>query len=45
MGNDRVTVQNLEVVVIDLEKNLLAVKGSVPGAKGDIVMIKPATKR
>jgi large subunit ribosomal protein L3 len=45
MGNDRVTVQNLEVVVVDSEKNLLAVKGSVPGAKGDIVMIKPATKK
>jgi len=45
MGNDRVTVQNLEVVIVDPEKNLLAVKGSVPGAKGDIVMIKPATKK
>ena len=45
MGNDRVTVQNLPLVVVDAEKNLLAVKGSVPGAKGSIVMIKPARKR
>lgn len=45
MGNDRVTVQNLRLVVVDAEKNLLAVKGSVPGAKGSIVMIKPAAKK
>lgn len=45
MGNDRVTVQNLELMVVDAEKNLLAVKGSIPGAKGSIVMIKPANKR
>ena len=42
MGNDRVTAQNLEVVVVDAEKNLLAVRGSVPGANGGIVVIKPA---
>ena len=41
MGNDRVTMQNLEVVVVDPENNLLAVRGSVPGAKNGIVMIKP----
>ncbi len=45
MGNDRVTVQNLSLVVVDAEKNLLAVKGSVPGARGSIVIIKPAVKR
>ena len=44
MGNDRVTMQNLEVAVVDPEKNLLAVKGSVPGAKGGIVIIRPARK-
>jgi large subunit ribosomal protein L3 len=44
MGNDRVTMQNLEVVVVDAEKNLLAVRGSVPGSKGGIVMIRPAHK-
>ena len=45
MGNDRVTVQNLPLVVVDAENDLIAVKGSVPGAKGSIVMIKPARKR
>lgn len=45
MGNDRVTIQNLEVVVVDTERNLLAVRGSVPGAKEGIVMIKPARKQ
>jgi large subunit ribosomal protein L3 len=44
MGNDRVTMQNLEVVVVDSEKNLLAVKGSIPGSKGGIVIIRPARK-
>ncbi len=42
MGNDRVTMKNLEVVVIDAERNLLAVRGSVPGARNGIVLIKPA---
>jgi large subunit ribosomal protein L3 len=45
MGNDRVTSENLLVVVVDAERNLLAVRGSVPGAKGTIVMIKPARVR
>lgn len=45
MGNDRVTAQNLEVVVVDAERNLLAVRGSVPGANGGIVVIKPARVR
>ncbi len=45
MGNDRVTMQNLEVVVVDAEKNLLAIKGSVPGANGGIVVIKPSTRK
>ncbi|MGB1287546.1 MAG: 50S ribosomal protein L3 [Aggregatilineales bacterium] len=44
MGNDRVTMQNLEVVVVDAEKNLLAVKGSIPGTRGGIVMIRAAVK-
>jgi large subunit ribosomal protein L3 len=44
MGSDRVTMQNLQVVVVDAEKNLLAVRGSVPGAKGDIVIVKPAAR-
>jgi large subunit ribosomal protein L3 len=45
MGNERVTSQNLEVVVIDADRNLLAVRGSVPGAKGGIVMVKRARKQ
>lgn len=45
MGNDRVTMQNLEVVLVAPEDNLLAVRGSIPGAKNGLVMIKPARKR
>jgi len=45
MGNERVTTENLEVVVVDAERNLIAVRGSVPGAKGGIVLIKPARPR
>jgi large subunit ribosomal protein L3 len=44
MGNNRVTMQNLRVVVIDPEKNLLAVRGSVPGRRGGIVLIRRARK-
>lgn len=45
MGNDRVTVQNLEVMVVDAEKNLLAVKGAIPGARDGIVLIRAAVKQ
>jgi large subunit ribosomal protein L3 len=45
MGNQRVTVQNLEVALVDPDRNLIAVRGSIPGANGGIVMIKPARKR
>lgn len=44
MGNERVTAPNLEVVRVDAERNLLAVKGAVPGAKGGLVIIRPAAK-
>ena len=44
MGADRVTVQGLEVVRIDEEKGLILVKGSVPGANGTDVIIKPTAK-
>ena len=44
MGAERVTVQGLEVVRIDQEKGLILVKGSVPGANGMDVIIKPAVK-
>lgn len=45
MGGERVTVQNLEVVVVDAEKNMLAVRGSVPGARGGILLIKSSRKQ
>ncbi len=44
MGNARVTAQNLRVEVVDPERNLLAVQGSVPGARGGLLMIKQARK-
>jgi len=44
MGNQRVTTQNLEVIVVDPERNLLAVRGSVPGAKNGLVLIRQARK-
>lgn len=44
MGNERVTAQTLEVVLVDPERNLLAVKGSVPGARNGLLIIKEARK-
>ncbi|HOM03661.1 MAG TPA: 50S ribosomal protein L3 [Acetivibrio sp.] len=44
MGVERVTVQNLDVVKVDGERNLLLVKGAVPGAKGGLLMIKDTVK-
>ena len=44
MGNVKRTVQNLEVVRIDREKNLLLIRGAVPGAKGGKVIVKPSVK-
>jgi len=44
MGNARVTNQNLEVVRVDAERNLLLVKGAVPGAKGGNLLVSPAIK-
>ena len=44
MGVETVTVQNLEVVKVDLDKNVILVKGSVPGAKGSILKIKSSVK-
>ena len=44
MGNVRVTAPNLEVVRIDVDRNLLLVKGAVPGSKGGDVIITPAVK-
>ncbi|MBQ8725027.1 MAG: 50S ribosomal protein L3 [Oscillospiraceae bacterium] len=44
MGAEKVTVQNLEIVKIDTENNLIAVKGAIPGAKGSIVTIVNSVK-
>ena len=43
-GNERVTVQNLEVVKVDAERNLLLIKGAVPGANGALVMVRNSVK-
>ena len=45
MGVDRVTVQNLDIVKVDSERNLLLVKGAVPGARGSIVTVKDTVKK
>jgi len=44
MGNERVTTQSLELVRVDAERNLLLIKGAVPGATGGDVIVKPAVK-
>lgn len=44
MGNERVTVQNLELVRVDAERNLLLVKGAIPGPKGGLVVVQEAVK-
>ena len=43
-GRERITVQNLEIVKVDADRNILLVKGSVPGAKGSVVEVKKAVK-
>ena len=44
MGNVKVTVQNLEIVRVDVEKNLLLVKGAVPGPKKSLITVKQSVK-
>ena len=44
MGAERVTIQNLEVVKVDAEKNIILVKGAVPGPKKSLVMLKESVK-
>jgi len=44
MGAERVTTQNLEIVRVDAERNLLLIKGAVPGSTGGNVIVKPAVK-
>lgn len=45
MGNERVTTQNLQIVEVRPEQNLLLVRGAVPGAKNDVVLIRRAIKK
>ena len=45
MGHERVTVQGLKVVLVDIERNLLGVRGAVPGPRGGVVVIKDARKQ
>jgi len=44
MGTDRVTIENLKVVEIDVERNLLLIRGAVPGAEGGEVFVRPSVK-
>ena len=44
MGSENVTVQNLEVVRVDAERNLLLIKGAIPGAKGSVVSVRSSVK-
>lgn len=44
MGNEKITVQNLDVVKVDAEKNLLLIRGAIPGPKGGYVIIKDSVK-
>ena len=45
LGSERVTVQNLDIVKVDVENNLIAIKGAIPGPKGGIVVIADTVKR
>ena len=45
MGMDRVTAQNLKIVLVDAERNLLGINGAVPGSKGGLILIKEARKQ
>jgi len=44
MGGERVTIQNLEVVRVDADKNLILIKGAVPGANKSLLILKPSVK-
>ena len=44
MGNVKVTTQNLQIIRVDAERNLLLIKGSVPGARGGLVIVRDACK-
>ncbi|MDA8220713.1 MULTISPECIES: 50S ribosomal protein L3 [Desulfosporosinus] len=44
MGGERVTVQNLEVIRVDMDKNLILIKGALPGANKSLLILKPSVK-
>ena len=44
MGNETVTIQNLEIVAVDVEENIILIKGNIPGAKNSFVVIKSSVK-
>ena len=45
MGDDRVTSQNLRVALVDVERNLIGVRGAVPGSRGGLVLVKETRKQ
>ncbi|HKZ84580.1 MAG TPA: 50S ribosomal protein L3 [Anaerolineae bacterium] len=45
MGTDSVTAQHLDVILVDAERNLIGVRGSVPGANGDLVLVRETRKK
>jgi large subunit ribosomal protein L3 len=45
MGNERVTVQNLKVILVDPERNLLGLRGTIPGSQDGLVMVRKAVKK
>jgi len=45
MGNKRITVQNVQVALVDPDRNLLAIKGAVPGPRGGLVLVREAVKK
>ena len=44
MGHEQVTIQNLEVISVDLENNVILIKGSVPGPKNSLVLVRTSVK-
>lgn len=44
LGHERVTIQNLDIIKVDAENNLIAIKGAIPGPRGGIVLIKDSVK-
>jgi large subunit ribosomal protein L3 len=45
LGQERVTTQNLEVARVDVDKNLIMIRGAIPGAPGDFVLVRDSVKR